>query len=120
MFFYPGTLISDTTDIVLCRIARHSECSDCDCPGLHPSPDNEVVIVELDGQAEITEDKASCECGHPWRSHGNINEMDEGEMMRLAKVALRIDELIDVRHCHCICCLLRMFPSVGCSGTGEF
>ncbi|KAH9485109.1 Histone acetyltransferase gcn5 [Psilocybe cubensis] len=98
------------TSLLALKIARHSPCSRCiKCPGLHPPPGIDVVV---DGQSDSSlgdlgqygsddEDEppssylSSCACGHGVKEH-NADEKELGrvEFNRKARVAIRLDELL--------------------------
>lgn len=94
------------------KIARHSPCSICDnCGGLHPSHDVEVVPDELPNESSLdvlgqygSDDEdthlpylSTCACGHGILQH-NAEEPDIGraEFLRRSRVAIRLDELLQV------------------------
>jgi hypothetical protein len=102
-FFYPSPTLEGSTEVKTLRIARHCGCarSSCSCQGLHPPPGQTVEIV-LEIDAEFSEEGTACECGHSWNFHGALSSLVDAEIERRAKVALRIDELLEV----CISVLL--------------
>ena len=94
------------------KIARHSPCSVChNCGGLHPPSDVEVVLDELLNESSLdvlgqygSDDEdthlpylATCACGHGVVQH-NAEESDLGraEFLRRSRVAIRLDELLQV------------------------
>jgi hypothetical protein len=84
------------------KIARHSPCSACDtCTGLHPSEDVEVVLVNGpgfgdDGTTIAYLDK--CGCGHGASFHGaSETEVGRDEFARRGRVAIRLDEFLQVK-----------------------
>ncbi|TFY76343.1 hypothetical protein EWM64_g7667 [Hericium alpestre] len=96
------------------KIARHSPCSACDvCPGLHPSPASDIIrddrvensnsLTDLaqygsDDDDGTTSYLLSCECGHSVKDHGaDERALDEDEFARRARVAVKIDEHLEVR-----------------------
>ncbi|KZV81891.1 hypothetical protein EXIGLDRAFT_685452 [Exidia glandulosa HHB12029] len=95
---------------VAAKVARHSVCDVCgDCTGLRPADGVQVIIddshegfaLRLD-QAPIEHPDyylATCACGHGVREHGNGDDVASQELTRRAKVAIRIDELLQVRGC---------------------
>jgi histone acetyltransferase len=103
------------------KIARHSPCTACGtCSGLHPAPDTELTTDDL-SPAELfggLEDDLfnevlgldapylnSCACGHGIADHGaSESELGREEFMRKGRVAIRLDELLQV----CITCALRL------------
>ncbi|PPQ89713.1 hypothetical protein CVT25_014114 [Psilocybe cyanescens] len=98
------------SSLLALKIARHSPCSRCPtCPGLHPPSGIDVVV---DGQSDSSlgdlgqygsddEDDppssylSSCACGHGVNEH-NADEKELGrvEFSRRARVAIRLDELL--------------------------
>lgn len=81
------------------KIARHSPCSSCSCLGLRPplgvevSPDDSL----LSDQMELAY-LSDCQCGHDVPSHGaDISVLGRPEYQRRGRVAVRIDELLQVR-----------------------
>lgn len=110
-FLYPSA-VEDVNSIShgaqMAKIARHSPCSveGCRCQGLHPfsnwvavTDDSEDVaeILELaETSSLLTEDGflRYCECQHTVDDHGGTT--DHVEMTRRARVAVRIDQLLEV------------------------
>lgn len=95
------------------KIARHSPCALCkSCIGLHPPPDTDVALDNLpatdlfsDLDAELFDDVLglettyldSCGCGHGVADHGaSESELGREEFMRKGRVAIRLDELLEV------------------------
>ena len=81
------------------KIARHSSCSLCPCSGLHPpvgmevSPDDSILSDQME-LAYLNE----CRCGHDVPSHGaDVLVLHRLEYQRRGRVAVRIDELLQVR-----------------------
>jgi hypothetical protein len=91
------------------KIARHSPCSSCACQGLHPPPgwraisdDSEDVgdVLDMVDGSEFLTDEGHlkfCDCGHPYGDHGCDPTLDREEHSRRARVAVRIDEILEVR-----------------------
>lgn len=82
------------------KIARHSPCSICTaeiCPGLRPPP-----IVQLFPDSDEDYDGSesylsSCTCGHDATEHGaDRSEIGASEFSRRGRVAVRLDELLQV------------------------
>ncbi|KDQ21862.1 hypothetical protein BOTBODRAFT_98883 [Botryobasidium botryosum FD-172 SS1] len=103
-FIYPSSLDSLSGPAQLFRIARHSKCFACSCEGLHPQEGwiaqtedsvNPIALLELDGP--LTDDGylRFCACGHGWEDHGAGSEVGHEELKRRARVAYRIDELLE-------------------------
>ena len=82
------------------KIARHSPCSLCSqCPGLRPPIGVEVSQDDspLSDQMELPY-LSECQCGHPVPSHGaDVSVLGRSEYQRRGRVAVRIDELLQVR-----------------------
>ncbi|KZS93945.1 hypothetical protein SISNIDRAFT_410172, partial [Sistotremastrum niveocremeum HHB9708] len=92
-------------ELLALKIARHSSCSSCDCPNLHPS---ESVDISTDAQSGILglaqygsdEDEdppqylTECECGHGVSEHGNSPDISEEGQARRGRVAIRLDEIL--------------------------
>lgn len=112
---YPGSHESNKLDnaLLALKIARHSSCSSCDvCNGLHPPPGVDVVLDDIQPQSSLVElgqygsdDEDTprpyleiCACGHGVMEHG-VDETDVGseEFLRRSRVAIRLDELLQVR-----------------------
>ena len=112
---YPASNTFDalSDDLIALKIARHTRCDLCDdCPGLHPGPH---VHIHRDGQppensltdlAQYGSDEEDngvsylrlCGCGHSPRQHGaNAAALGEEEYTRRARLALRIDQYLEVR-----------------------
>ena len=92
MVYYPPTdqardLRSDELNL---KIARHSLCGECDCTGLNPPQE---VLVTLTEDDELLN---SCGCGHTVEEHGNSASISEKERERRGKVAIRLDEMLEV------------------------
>lgn len=82
------------------KIARHSPCSICTselCPGLRPPPIFQLVLdseEDYDGSESYL---SSCQCGHDVTEHGaDLSVIDKGEFDRRGRVAVRLDELLQV------------------------
>lgn len=102
-----------TDSLLAIKIARHSPCSTCDsCGGLYPpfgvelvldDPTNKSSLGDLGQYGSDEEDGASayldsCRCGHPIKDHGaDQSELGRQEFARRGRVAIRIDELLQVR-----------------------
>lgn len=94
------------------KIARHSACTSCNsCNGLHPPLGIDVVLDDssfdsifggLDQYGSDDEEGTPpylefCDCGHDVIFHGaNEAEIGKAEFVRRARVAIRIDELLQV------------------------
>jgi len=96
------------------KIARHSPCSLCNnsCPGLQPSLGIKAVLDEspfqglfgLDDYGSDDDESRGqlsylefCQCGHDVKYHGaNEAELGNEEFTRRARVAIRLDEFIQV------------------------
>lgn len=94
------------------KIARHSACTSCnDCKGLHPPLGIDVVLDDSSLESIFSsldqygsdDDEGTppylefCECGHDIIFHGaNEAEIGKTEFDRRARVAIRIDELLQV------------------------
>ena len=95
------------------KIARHSPCSECDtCEGLRPPPGVEVIPdvakaesplgnLEQYGSDDddmVTDYLETCACGHGVQDHGaDVSEIGTEEFRRRGRVAVRIDENLQVR-----------------------
>lgn len=113
---YPASNILDNLDHAhrALKIARHSPCSLCNsCSGLQPSLGIKPVLDEsslqslfgLDDYGSDDDDESQgqmsylefCQCGHDVKYHGaNEAEIGNDEFTRRARVAIRLDELIQV------------------------
>lgn len=88
------------------KIARHSRCSACaPCLGLHPPPGWRVYSDTSDGNDSDSDDDGEppskyldrCECGHSVLAHGSdITSIGHDEFVRRGRVAVRLDELLEV------------------------
>lgn len=113
--YYPSnaSVPSDLTHSeALLKVARHSRCSafdgDCVCTGLRPSPDVDVESRSVKGGKSDEAREKECAsqwkkcgvCGHGIAMHGRLedSEGDEEERIRRVKVAIRLDELLEVSH----------------------
>lgn len=109
---YPSSHSYDKLDppLISLKIARHSPCTLCnDCPGLHPPPKVDVVddqndssLADLIDQYGSDDEEVSsyleiCACGHGVKEH-NADEAELGraEFARRGRVAIRLDELLQV------------------------
>ena len=95
-FYYPSPTYEDEDAVRAARIARYSQCSECPCAGLHPADDAEIIIVQFADEGEPNDANTMCECAHQWASHGAHSELTSSEFNRRARVALRIDETLEV------------------------
>ena len=117
---YPASAeIPSLTDSQLAlKVARHSFCSACDsCTGLRPPAEVEVVLDEAksvsplgnleqygsDDDYVVTDYLDTCVCGHGVEEHGaNVSEIGTEEFKRRGRVAVRLDEILHVRHEICM------------------
>lgn len=111
---YPGKhdLSSISKDEISLKIARHSNCASCNCSGLRPSSNLRVVLcpTALSTEPEDCPLLSSCSCLHGVADHGNpIDRISESERTRRAKVAVRLDELLEVRGV--VTCISKTFIS---------
>ncbi|KAG8732167.1 histone acetyltransferase [Ceratobasidium sp. 423] len=101
----PGDFTFDARSI---KIARHSNCSECECTGFHPPEGCAVVINNGSAEAQAALDEAEesmevteegywrmCACGDGIEDHGNGADVGPEEIQRRARVAIRIDEILD-------------------------
>ncbi len=113
-FLYPASNSASglTPPQLALKIARHSPCASCSsCYGLHPPLGTEVVPDDqqavqstlVDQYGSDDEDDMQlpyleyCGCGHFSSAHG-ANELELGseEFARRGRVAIRLDELLQV------------------------
>jgi histone acetyltransferase len=112
---YPAsnTLDALSDHLIALKIARHTPCSLCiRCTGLRPASNVQLVrdghppensLTDLDQYGSDEEDNGvtylyRCECGHSPQQHGaDEEELDKEEYTRRAKLALRIDQHLEVR-----------------------
>lgn len=100
------------------KIARHSACQggpsassssraqsvDCDCHGLRPPSGLRVKSLSIKTNSAASLDAGqwgwdTCRCGHSLESHGLVDDNEgEDEFRRRAKVAVRMDELLEDQH----------------------
>lgn len=98
------------------KIARHSHCQgtsssssraqslDCDCQGLRPPNGLKVKTLGINTSTAGNLDEnhwgwTTCKCGHSLESHGLLDENEgEDEFIRRAKVAVRMDEILEDHH----------------------
>lgn len=97
------------------KIARHSPCKACSvCSGLHPSledtvildnaTDPDVAMFDLTGYGSDDDESSGpseylsrCACGHGVLEHSSsVAELGQEEYTRRARVAIRLDELLQV------------------------
>ena len=82
------------------KIARHSPCSICTaeiCPNLRPPPIVQLVPDSEDDYDGSESYLSSCACGHDATDHGaDIDEIGKREFARRGRVAVRLDELLQV------------------------
>ena len=82
------------------KIARHSPCSICTaeiCNGLRPPPVMELVADSDDDYDRPDSYLSSCSCGHDASDHGaDLSSISKDEFKRRGRVAVRIDELLQV------------------------
>ncbi|ELU38441.1 MFS amino acid permease [Rhizoctonia solani AG-1 IA] len=92
----PGDFTFDARSI---KIARHSNCSECDCTGFHPPEGCAVVINNGSAEAQAALDEAEeslevteegywrmCACGDGIEDHGNGADLGQDEIQRRARV----------------------------------
>lgn len=104
-------------ELLAIKIARHSSCSSCSsCSGLRPPPGVEVA---LDSESQpglspsaLQEYSASstylqlCSCGHDVFAHSaDPSAIGVEEFARRSRVAVRLDELLEVS----VCCTHDLF-----------
>jgi hypothetical protein len=110
---YPHSHIFDELDssLLSLKVARHSPCSICDCTGLHP-PLNVVVVLDGhsdsgigdlgqygsdDDDEEVSSYLQICACGHNVKEHhANETTLGKAELTRRGRVAIRLDEFLQV------------------------
>lgn len=102
VFLYPTShdFHSLNEESLALKIARHSHCSRCDdCFGLVPD-ENVTVILDTAALDNNTSEPAgyitSCRCGHSVRDHAVLEHTSPEEYVRRGRVAIRLDELLDV------------------------
>ncbi len=114
-YAYPASHnASDLTHAhLVLKVARHSQCSACSsCGGLHPDPDDEVVLdddihsnTSIAGVGQYGSDDEdgsppyldSCACGHSAKDHDASEALvGKEEFSRRTRVAIRLDELLKV------------------------
>ncbi len=82
------------------KIARHSPCSICSvhiCPGLRPPPIVQLVLDSVEDYDGSGGYLSSCSCGHDLADHGADQDLiGSEELARRGRVAVRIDELLQV------------------------
>lgn len=110
-FLYPAA-VEDADHIShgaqCAKVARHSECSECPCQGLHPQEDwvavsddsdeaNDVLAVAGMGDGLTDEGYLThCACGHTFEEHGCDASVDPIDFNRRAQLAVQIDLLLEV------------------------
>ena len=119
---YPASHICDklSSSLLALKIARHSPCTLCvHCPGLHPPPRVAVVLDEHsdsslgtleqygsdDDEEEVSSYLDTCACGHGVKAH-NADEivLGKSEFARRGRVAIRLDEVLQVNTSNYLCC----------------
>lgn len=82
------------------KIARHSPCSICTaeiCNGLRPPPVMQLVLDSDEDYDRPDSYLSSCSCGHDASDHGaDLSVISRTEFKRRGRVAVRIDELLQV------------------------
>jgi histone acetyltransferase len=124
---YPASAeIPSLTDSQLAlKVARHLPCSTCDsCTGLRPPAEIEVVLNEAkvesplgnleqygsDDDYVVTNYLDTCVCGHGVEEHGaDVSEIGTEEFKRRGRVAVRLDEILHVRHEICMVLIINYF-----------
>ena len=85
---------------LLLKIARHSPCSACDdCAGLIPD-DNVIAVLDSEWNDDASGPAnyiAMCRCGHQVHEHGVSQGITQEEFNRRGRVAIRLDEILEVR-----------------------
>lgn len=98
---YPNShdITSLSGEALSLKIARHSHCSECeDCHGLAPKRSINVVLdSEWAGEASRSVGYIrTCRCGHNVGDHASLEHISEEEISRRGRVAIRLDELLEV------------------------
>lgn len=99
-------------ELLAVKIARHSSCSSCtSCSGLRPPPDVEVALdseTQPGSSPPGSQEHGSisgtylqlCSCAHDVTAHGaDLSLVGAEEFARRGRVAVRLDELLEVRYC---------------------
>ncbi|CAE6446458.1 unnamed protein product [Rhizoctonia solani] len=107
-FLYPPATGDFTFDARSIKIARHSRCLECECTGFHPpegcavvinngSVEAQAALDEAEESMEVTEEGywRMCACGDGIEDHGNGADVGPEEIQRRARVAIRIDEILE-------------------------
>jgi histone acetyltransferase len=83
------------------KISRHSRCSVCSCLGLRPAPGVQLILDSAQAQNQVDEPLrylALCSCGHGVPAHGaELGSLGKQEYARRGRVAVRLDEILQVR-----------------------
>lgn len=82
------------------KIARHSRCTLCgDCTGLVPEKGLTVIFDTTWDSKEsgLVGYITTCRCGHSVGDHAVPEDTSPEEYARRGRVAIRLDELLDVR-----------------------
>jgi len=112
-YLYPTAHLIEhlSPSLLSLKIARHSSCSLCSCSGLNPPPGIQVVPDDQPSESSLgdlgqygsDEEEnpmylSSCACSHSASQHGaNEHEIGSEEFRRRSLVAIRLDELLQVR-----------------------
>ena len=99
-------------ELLALKIARHSRCSSCSsCSGLRPPPDVEVALdseIQPESPSSASQEHSApgpylqlCSCGHDVLAHGaDPSSIGVEEFARRSRVAVRLDELLEVSSCY--------------------
>ena len=104
MFYPSSSVLSQLSQRQLqLKIARHSVCTKCNppCYGLRPPSHVQLTLDEhyfLGDPGRDAHYLDSCACGHSCIEHGaDIDRLGREEFTRKARVAIRLDEFLQVR-----------------------
>ena len=99
-------------ELLAIKIARHSSCSLCSsCSGLRPPPNVEVALDSAPQKGPSPSTSRThgatsgtylqfCSCGHDTTTHGaDPSSIGKEEFARRGRVAVRLDELLEVSCC---------------------
>lgn len=134
---YPAShdIPSRSQQLLAIKIARHSSCSSCSsCSGLRPPPDVEVAPdsetqpssspTDAQGNSGTEPYLLLCSCTHDVAAHGaDLSLVGAEEFARRGRVAVRLDELLEVGYC-CTYVLpdkitISLCSRYGCFGLGN-
>jgi hypothetical protein len=107
-----------TQPAIALKISRHSHCAICSCPHLRPASGVQVFLDDAQPPKQVDQPLKyldSCDCGHDVPSHGaDVSKVGEKEYARRSRVAVRLDEILQVCTRSSVSCSGLLISSLRC------